>query len=125
MWVGAFVGPVMIRGITDASATRKPVRPCTRSCGSTTASLSTPIVHVPTGCPKLAEPSVEGRPLGRLRAGEIGLGLRDLGLRLLELRLCQQERRLGLTLAATLALTASSRARGPWIATMQVSSVGL
>ena len=46
----------MIRGITDASATRKPVMPCTRSCGSTTASLSTPILQVPTACPKLAEP---------------------------------------------------------------------
>jgi len=57
IWAGAFVGPVMIRGITDASATRKPEVPCTRRIGSTTASLSTPILHVPTGCPKLAEAS--------------------------------------------------------------------
>jgi hypothetical protein len=45
MWVDAFVpGPVMICGITEASATRKPKMPCTRSSGSTTASLSTPFV---------------------------------------------------------------------------------
>lgn len=44
MWVDAFVpGPVMICGITEASATRKPKMPCTRSSGSTTESLSTPI----------------------------------------------------------------------------------
>src|SRR5712671_5795488 len=44
MWVDAFVpGPVMMCGITEASATRKPPMPCTRSSGSTTASLSTPI----------------------------------------------------------------------------------
>src|SRR5258705_621221 len=56
MWVDALVpGPVMIRGITEASATRNPVMPCTRSSGSTTASLSTPILQVPTPCPKLAE----------------------------------------------------------------------
>src|SRR6266478_1148276 len=43
MWVDAAVpGPVMILGITEASATRKPKIPCTRSSGSTTASLSTP-----------------------------------------------------------------------------------
>src|SRR5580704_869984 len=58
MWVDAFVpGPVMICGITEASATRKPEMPCTRSSGSTTASVSTPILHVPTACPKLAEAS--------------------------------------------------------------------
>src|SRR5258708_20548329 len=33
--VGAFVGPVMIRGITDASTTRRASRPCTRTAGST------------------------------------------------------------------------------------------
>jgi hypothetical protein len=59
----------MIRGMTDASATRKPVRSCTRSCGSATARLSTPIFHVPTACPKLAEakprksPDLVGRSL--------------------------------------------------------------
>lgn len=59
MWADAFVpGPVMIRGITEASATRKPKMPCTRSSGSTTASSSIPILHVPTACPKLAEASL-------------------------------------------------------------------
>jgi hypothetical protein len=38
MWVDAFVpGPVMICGITEASATRKPKMACTRSSGSTTS----------------------------------------------------------------------------------------
>jgi hypothetical protein len=67
MWVDAFVpGPVMICGITEASATRKPETPCTRSSGSTTASLSTPILHVPTACPKLAEAS---RASSRISSG--------------------------------------------------------
>jgi len=59
MWVDAFVpGPGMICGIVEASATGKPKTPCTRRSGSTTASLSTPILHVPTACPKLAEASL-------------------------------------------------------------------
>src|SRR6266404_1714147 len=59
MWVDAAVpGPVMIRGITEASTTRKPKIPCTRSSGSTTASVSAPILQVPTACPKLAEASL-------------------------------------------------------------------
>src|SRR6266446_7015878 len=59
MWVDAAVpGPVLIRGITEASTTRKPKIPCTRSSGSTTASVSTPILQVPTACPKLAEASL-------------------------------------------------------------------
>ena len=43
--------PPMSRGITDASTTRSPATPRTRSCGSTTASSSSaaPIRHVPTG----------------------------------------------------------------------------
>ena len=36
-------------GMTEASATRRPRKPCTRSSGSTTACLSVPILHVPTG----------------------------------------------------------------------------
>src|SRR6266404_8599036 len=59
MWVDAAVpGPVMIRGITEASTTRKPKIPCTRSSGSTTASVSTPILQVPTAWPKRAEASL-------------------------------------------------------------------
>ena len=45
--VGAFVFPCVIVGITDASATRKPRIPCTRSRSSTTPSR--PMWHVPTG----------------------------------------------------------------------------
>ncbi len=42
---------VVISGITDASATRRPVTPFTRSCGSTgdIASSTAPIRAVPTG----------------------------------------------------------------------------
>ena len=36
-------------GITEASATRSPLMPITRSCGSTTAPASEPIRQVPTG----------------------------------------------------------------------------
>ena len=39
----------MIVGITDASATRSPSTPRTRSSGSTTLASSLPIRHVPTG----------------------------------------------------------------------------
>ena len=45
---GAFVLPVVTIGIIDASATRRPSMPCTRSRGSTTAAASVPILHVPT-----------------------------------------------------------------------------
>ena len=46
---GAWVWPRMIVGITDASATRNPATPRTRSAGSTTLASSAPIRHVPTG----------------------------------------------------------------------------
>ena len=45
MIVGAFVLPETRRGMIEASTTRKPSIPCTRSCGSTTAIASTPIFH--------------------------------------------------------------------------------
>ena len=45
---GAFVLPVVTIGMIDASATRRPSMPCTRSRGSTTAAASVPILHVPT-----------------------------------------------------------------------------
>ena len=44
-----FVLAETIDGITDASATRSPRTPRTRSDGSTTASGPTPMRHVPTG----------------------------------------------------------------------------
>ena len=46
---GAWVWPRMVLGITDASATRRPSTPRTRSCGSTTLASSLPIRQVPTG----------------------------------------------------------------------------
>src|SRR5262249_61727147 len=48
MSVGAFVLPVVTNGITEASATRRPSTPWTRSSGSTTDVSSQPIRHVPT-----------------------------------------------------------------------------
>ncbi len=45
----AFVLPVTIVGITELSHTRSPWTPWTRRVGSTTASASVPILHVPTG----------------------------------------------------------------------------
>ncbi len=41
--------PMVIRGITEASMTRRPATPCTASRSSTTARGSCPILHVPTG----------------------------------------------------------------------------
>lgn len=38
-----------IFGITDASATRRPVRPWTRRSASTTAPAPVPIAQLPTG----------------------------------------------------------------------------
>src|SRR5438128_52254 len=81
MWVDAFVpGPVMICGITEASATRKPKMPCTRSSGSTTASLSTPILQVPTACPKLAEASLASSRISSALA--LGPGISSLSRKL-------------------------------------------
>ncbi|MCY1216284.1 hypothetical protein D9M72_281560 [compost metagenome] len=49
MIAGALVLPPTSVGITEASATRSPSRPRTRSSGSTTAMSSIPILQVPTG----------------------------------------------------------------------------
>ena len=46
---GALVLPEVSVGMIDASATRSPCIPCTRSWSSTTAIGSDPILHVPTG----------------------------------------------------------------------------
>jgi uncharacterized SAM-binding protein YcdF (DUF218 family) len=46
---GALVLPPVMVGMIEASATRSPSTPRTRSIGSTTASASAPIRHVPTG----------------------------------------------------------------------------
>ncbi len=47
--VGALVLPRGTIGITDASTTRSPSRPLTRSCSSTTAPASVPMRQVPQG----------------------------------------------------------------------------
>ena len=49
MIAGAFVFPLVIWGMMDASATRSPSTPTTRSFGSTTAIASVPILQVPVG----------------------------------------------------------------------------
>ena len=51
MMLGALVLPVVMLGMTEASATRSPVQPCTRRSGPTTAAgLSAgPMRQVPTG----------------------------------------------------------------------------
>ena len=48
-YVGAFVFPEVMRGITEASITRSLRTPRTRSSSSTTASRSAPILQLPTG----------------------------------------------------------------------------
>ena len=50
MIVGAFVLPLTIVGMIDASTTRNPSIPCTLRWESTTAISSLPILHVPAGC---------------------------------------------------------------------------
>src|SRR6185503_11254235 len=49
MTVGQFVWPRGNAGITDASTTRSPSIPRTRSSGVTTAASSSPMRQVPTG----------------------------------------------------------------------------
>ena len=46
---GAFVLPLIKVGMMEASATRNPSTPRTRSAGSTTELSSMPILQVPTG----------------------------------------------------------------------------
>lgn len=49
MITGEFVLPETIVGMIEASTIRNLPIPCTRSFGSTTAKMSFPILHVPTG----------------------------------------------------------------------------
>ena len=49
MMVGALVLPLVSVGMMEASATRRPAMPWTRSSESTTAIVSAPILQVPTG----------------------------------------------------------------------------
>ena len=49
MMTGALVLPEVTAGMMEASTTRRFATPCTRSSGSTTASASRPMRHVPAG----------------------------------------------------------------------------
>ena len=49
MMIGELVLPEVMRGMIEASTTRKPAMPWTRSRASTTARSSFPILQVPTG----------------------------------------------------------------------------
>src|SRR3954463_2367960 len=48
-WVGAFVLPLVMLGMIEASMTRRPSTPFTLSLASTTARSSLPMRQVPTG----------------------------------------------------------------------------
>ena len=56
MMAGALVLPETNVGMMEASATRSPRKPRTRSRSSTTALASLPILHVPTGWNTVAPP---------------------------------------------------------------------
>jgi hypothetical protein len=73
MKAGALVGPEVIDGMTDASATPRPRSPWTRSSLSTTASGPAPIFAVPTAWPKLAE-AVRARSIRSCRLVALGPG---------------------------------------------------
>ena len=49
-WVVTALGDGPGATMTDASTTRRPNAPLTRSCGSTTAAASEPILQVPAKC---------------------------------------------------------------------------
>ena len=78
--VGELVLPEVILGITEASAMRKPARPCTRRRSSTTAngSEAIPIYAVPTGW-KIVVPSARAALSNSASELASAPGLRSLG----------------------------------------------